>query len=49
MLKALPNENTMAELQVARLINESLDRIAAGEPLTDGFAFLDEMDEKYGS
>ncbi|MCD8119933.1 MAG: type II toxin-antitoxin system Phd/YefM family antitoxin [Lachnospiraceae bacterium] len=41
-------EKTMAEMQAATLINESLDRIAAGEPLTDGFAFLDEMEKKYG-
>ncbi|MCD8322066.1 MAG: type II toxin-antitoxin system Phd/YefM family antitoxin [Oscillospiraceae bacterium] len=42
-------ERTMAEAQAAALVNEALDRIDAGEPLTDGFAFLDEMDQKYGA
>ncbi|MCD7846128.1 MAG: type II toxin-antitoxin system Phd/YefM family antitoxin [Oscillospiraceae bacterium] len=42
-------ERTMAEAQAAALVNEALDRIGAGEPLTDGFTFLDEMDLKYGT
>ncbi|MCD8343253.1 MAG: type II toxin-antitoxin system Phd/YefM family antitoxin [Oscillospiraceae bacterium] len=41
-------EKTMAEVRAAALINESLERIASGENSTDGFAFLDEMDAKYG-
>ncbi|MCD8066098.1 MAG: type II toxin-antitoxin system Phd/YefM family antitoxin [Oscillospiraceae bacterium] len=41
-------EKTMAEVWAAALINESLERIASGESSADGFAFLDEMDAKYG-
>ncbi len=38
----------IAEMYVNMLLKEALDSIDAGEPLTDGFAFLDEMDRKYG-
>ncbi|MCD8006125.1 MAG: type II toxin-antitoxin system Phd/YefM family antitoxin [Oscillospiraceae bacterium] len=38
----------MAEMYVNMLLKEALDSIDAGEPLTDGFAFLDELDREYG-
>ncbi len=41
-------EKTIAEVEAASLINESLARIDSGEPMVEGFAFLDSMRDKYG-
>lgn len=41
-------EKLIADIELATLINESLDNIKNGGKLVDGFEFLDEMKQKYG-
>lgn len=41
-------EKLIEDIELATLINESLDNIKNGGKLVDGFEFLDEMKQKYG-